>query len=133
MAGTSSIETTCKKCGTTFEATVVDHLTLALDEDIELAKTLKTGRFNRVQCPKCKKVDYLERSIVINFEPQNLIVFYDKNASNETVRQEIMSNYDDVTRFNEILEETRNEIEFQVISSAEKLKELIDEYLKQRI
>ncbi len=133
MAGTSTIETKCEKCGNTFEATVVDHLTLVLNEDLELAKALKTGRINRAQCPKCKKVTYIERSIVINFEPQNLIVFYDKNASDEAVRQEIMSKYENVTRFNEILEEARSDIEFQIVSSAEKLKDLIDEYLKQRI
>ncbi len=131
MAGTSKIEVRCEKCNTTFEAIVVDHLTIS--EDLELAKALRTGRINRAQCPKCKKVTYIERSLVVNFEPQNLIVFYDKNATDEAVRQEIMNSYDSVTRFNEALEEARNDIEFRIISSAEQLKDLIDEYLKHHI
>ena len=81
MVGTSTAEVQCEKCKRVYEATVVDHIDLSMDQD--LIKALRTGKANRVQCPKCKKVMYLDRSIVINFEPDDRIVFYDPNAGNK--------------------------------------------------
>ena len=77
MAQTSIAEVKCEKCKTVYEAEVIDHIDLS--EDREIVKALRTGKANRVQCSKCKKVMYLDRSIVINFDPESHIVVYDQN------------------------------------------------------
>jgi phage FluMu protein Com len=79
MAGTSVAEIKCVKCKKVYESDVIDHIDLS--QDREMVKNLRAGKANRVQCPKCKKVQYLNRSIVINFEPANLIVVFDHGKS----------------------------------------------------
>ncbi|NWF96574.1 MAG: hypothetical protein HXY34_10585 [Candidatus Thorarchaeota archaeon] len=128
MPGTSTVEVKCEKCSHVYESTVIDHISLA--EDPDLAKSLRTGKINRVQCPKCKKVSYIERTVVVNFEPQSIIVVYAPTATTPEAVSEIQSDYDSVTSFNETLQEIRAETEFKVVTDAEKLKELIDEHLK---
>ncbi len=128
MIGTSTSEITCVKCKRVFETEVVDHIDLSQDRDF--IKKLRTGKANRVQCPKCKKVMYLDRSIVINFEPQNLIVVYDTKARTKVKKQEFQTDFDTVLAYNEALAEAGEDLEFQVISKADKLKPLLDEYLK---
>jgi hypothetical protein len=128
MVGTSLIEVKCVKCNTVYESQVIDHLDMSTD--FELAKSFKTGRITRAQCPKCKKVMYLERSIVINFEPESLIVFFDPAATSKEAQAEIQRNYDSVARFNETLEETVAETEFKVITDLDQLRALIDDYGK---
>ncbi|MFX0107685.1 MAG: CpXC domain-containing protein [Candidatus Hodarchaeota archaeon] len=128
MAGTSTTVITCIKCKNVYEAEVVDHIDLS--EDHELAKSLKTGRANRVQCPKCRKVEYLDRSIVVNFEPENLIVMYDPAARKKAVREGYMKDYTAVVSFNEALQETAEETEFKIVTKADALKKLVTKYLK---
>ncbi|MHA1136455.1 MAG: CpXC domain-containing protein [Candidatus Thorarchaeota archaeon] len=129
MTRTSIAEVKCEKCKTVYEAEVVDHVDLS--EDREIVKALKTGKANRVQCSKCKKVMYLEkRSIVINFDPESLIVMYDPKARTKAQKEEIMQDYHNVITFNEILQEVGEETEFQVISNLSKLKELLEVYTK---
>ncbi|MGY5875845.1 MAG: CpXC domain-containing protein [Candidatus Thorarchaeota archaeon] len=128
MIGTSTTEIKCVKCKRVFETEVVDHIDLSQDQ--EFIKKLRAGKANRVQCPKCKKVMYLDRSIVINFEPQNLIVVYDTKASTSAKREEFQTDFDSVLAYNEALSEAGEDLEFQVISQADKLKPLLDEYLK---
>ncbi len=111
-----------------YEAEVVDHVDLS--EDRELIKSLKAGKANRVQCPKCKKVMYLKRSIVINFNPQNLIVVFDPNATTAQRRDELMENFKSIGEFSEVLQETTQDLEFLIISDLEKLKELLNNYVK---
>jgi phage FluMu protein Com len=128
MAGRSTAEIKCVKCKNVYEFDVIDHIDLSQDRD--LVKNLKAGKANRVQCPKCKKVQYLDRSIVINFEPENLIVVYDTAAKKKEVREEHERDYQTVIGFNEILEEVGEETEFKVISRIDQLKELVVEYMK---
>lgn len=128
MAGRSTAEIKCVKCKNVYEFDVIDHIDLSQDRD--LLKNLKAGKANRVQCPKCKKVQYLDRSIVINFEPENLIVVYDTAAKKKEVREEHERDYQTVIGFNEILEEVGEETEFKVISTIDQLKELVVEYMK---
>jgi phage FluMu protein Com len=128
MAGKSTAEIKCVKCKKVYEYNVIDHIDLSQDRD--LVKKLKAGKANRVQCPKCKKVQYLDRSIVINFEPENLIVVYDPAAKKKVVREEHERDYQTVIEFNEILEEVGEETEFKVISKIDKLKQLVVEYMK---
>ncbi len=128
MIGTSTTEITCVKCKRVFETEVIDHIDLSQDRDF--IKKLRTGKANRVQCPKCKKVMYLDRSIVINFEPQNLIVVYDTNARTKVKQEEFQTDFDTVLAYNEALAEAGEDLEFQVISKADQLKPLLDEYLK---
>jgi len=129
LTRTSIAEVKCEKCKTVYEAEVVDHVDLS--EDREIVKALKTGKANRVQCSKCKKVMYLEkRSIVINFDPESLIVMYDPKARTKAQKEEIMQDYHNVITFNEILQEVGEETEFQVISNLSKLKELLEVYTK---
>lgn len=128
MAGKSTAEIKCVKCKNVYEFDVIDHIDLSQDRD--LVKNLKAGKANRVQCPKCKKVQYLDRSIVINFEPENLIVVYDPAAKKKEVREEHERDYQTVIGFNEILEEVGEETEFKVISKIDQLKELVVEYVK---
>ena len=128
MAGKSAAEIKCVKCKNVYEFDVIDHIDLSQDRDI--VKNLKTGKANRVQCPKCKKVQYLDRSIVINFEPENLIVVYDPEAKKKAVREEHEKDYQTVIGFNEILEEVGEETEFKVISKLNELKDLVVEYME---
>ena len=53
MVGTSIAEVKCSKCKKMYEADVVDHIDLS--EDRDMIKSLKAGKANRTQCPKCKK------------------------------------------------------------------------------
>ena len=129
MTRTSIVEVKCEKCKTVYEAEVVDHVDLS--EDREIVKTLKTGKANRVQCSKCKKVMYLEkRSIVINFDPESRIVLYDPTARTNAQKEELKQDYHNVITFNEILQEVGEETEFLVLSDLSKLKALLDEYTK---
>jgi hypothetical protein len=111
-----------------YEAEVIDHV--SLEEDRDLIKSLKSGKANRVQCPKCKKVMYLDRSIVINFEPENHIVVFDKKARSKAAKDELIESFKDVISFNETLSEIGEETEFSVITKQDKLKALLVEYLK---
>ncbi|MFW9967149.1 MAG: CpXC domain-containing protein [Candidatus Thorarchaeota archaeon] len=128
MAGKSTAEIRCVKCKNVYESEVIDHIDLSRDRD--LVRNLKTGKANRVQCPKCKKVQYLNRSIVINFEPENLIVVYDPEAIKKSVREEREREYQAVIGFSEILEEVGEETEFKVVSKLEQLKTLVADYIK---
>ncbi|MCF2136431.1 MAG: CpXC domain-containing protein [Candidatus Thorarchaeota archaeon] len=129
MPGKSKIEVKCKKCGKVFEAEVIDHVDL--HEDRDLIKQVKSGKINRVVCPKCKKVMYLDRSIVINFDPDNLIVIYDPAATTQEARDVIMRNYQGIVSYNEILEEVGQDTEFKILSDKAQLKKLIDKYIKE--
>ncbi|MGY5880273.1 MAG: CpXC domain-containing protein [Candidatus Thorarchaeota archaeon] len=128
MTRTSIVEVKCEKCKTVYEAKVIDHVDLS--EDREIVKALKTGKANRVQCSKCKKVMYLDRSIVINFDPESLIVMYDPKARTKVQKEELKQDYHNVITFNEILQEVGEETEFTVLSDPKKLKELLDVYTK---
>ena len=128
LTRSSTAEVKCEKCKTVYEAEVVDHVDLSEDRDI--VKALKTGKANRVQCAKCKKVMYLKRSIVINFDPESLIVLYDPKARTKAQKEELMQDYHNVITFNEILQEVGEETEFTVISNLSALKKLLDEYTK---
>ena len=128
MPGTSSTEIKCIKCKRVYETDVIDHIDLS--EDSELVKKIETGKVNRVQCPKCRKVQYLDRSIVINFEPQNIIVVYDPDAKSKSAKDELQRSFEHVTSFNETLSEVGEDIEFQVFSKLKDLKPLLDEYRK---
>ena len=128
MTRTSITEVKCEKCKTVYEAEVIDHVDLS--EDREIIKVLKTGKANRVQCSKCKKVMYLNRSIVVNFDPESRIVLYDPKARTNAQKEALMLDYHNVITFNEILQEVGEESEFTVLSSLSKLKELLDAYMK---
>ncbi|MGY5858164.1 MAG: CpXC domain-containing protein [Candidatus Thorarchaeota archaeon] len=129
MTRTSIAEVKCEKCKTVYEAQVVDHVDLS--EDRQIVNALKTGKANRVQCSKCKKVMYLEkRSIVINFDPESKIVLYDPKARTNAQKEELKQDYHNVITFNEILQEVGEETEFIVLSDLKKLKVLLDEYTK---
>ena len=128
MPGTSITEVRCQKCGHVFEAQVIDHIDMSQDRD--LLKRIKSGKINRVQCPKCKKVHYLERGVVINFEPENLIVLYDPSASRPEVREELMRDYRSVVMFNEVLEEVAQETEFKIVSDTAELKKIVEQWAK---
>ncbi|MBD3406827.1 MAG: hypothetical protein GF411_11990 [Candidatus Lokiarchaeota archaeon] len=128
MTGTSTTEVTCVKCKRVYETEVIDHIDLS--EDRELIRKIKSGKANRVQCPKCKKVMYLDRSFVINFEPQNLIVLFDPHLKNKADIDNIMRSYESIISFNEIFVEVGAETEFKVISDLKKLKSLITNYAK---
>jgi hypothetical protein len=107
---------------------VIDHIDLS--EDRELIKPLRTGKANRVQCPKCKKVMYLKRSVVVNFEPENKIVVFDPEARSNTVKENLLQEFHSVISFNETLSEIGEETEFLVISKLDMLKAMLDDYLK---
>ena len=129
LTRTSIAEVKCEKCKTVYEAQVVDHVDLS--EDRQIVNALKTGKANRVQCSKCKKVMYLEkRSIVINFDPESKIVLYDPKARTNAQKEELKQDYHNVITFNEILQEVGEETEFIVLSDLKKLKVLLDEYTK---
>ena len=129
LTRTSITEVKCEKCKTVYEAEVVDHVDLS--EDREIVKALKTGKANRVQCSKCKKVMYLEkRSIVINFDPESLIVMYDPKARTSAQKEALKQDYHNVITFNEILQEVGEETEFTILSDLKKLKDLLDTYTK---
>lgn len=128
MPGSTTTEIKCVKCKTLFETEVIDHIDLS--EDGDLIRNLRTGKANRVQCTKCKKVMYLDRSIVINFEPQSLIVIYDPKAKTKKSKDEWLEEYQSVIAFNEILTELSEETEFKVISKLDELKSLLTAYVK---
>lgn len=128
MVGTSSVEVKCTKCGNVYEAQVIDHVDMS--QDFETAKTLKTGKVNRTQCSKCKKVMFLDRGVVINFEPDPLIVVFDPSAKSSAAQAELKQSYDNIVRFNETLQEVGEEVQFKVMTDLEQLKGLIDEYIK---
>ena len=128
LTRTSIAEVKCEKCKAVYEAEVVDHVDLS--EDREIVKALKTGKANRVQCSKCKKVMYLTRSIVINFDPESRIVLYDPKARTNAQKEQLTQDYHNVITFNEILQEVGEETEFLVLSDLKKLKSLLDEYTK---
>lgn len=128
MVGTSLTEVKCSKCKNVYEADVVDHIDLS--EDRDMIKSLKAGKANRTQCPKCKKVMYLQRSIVVNFEPENRIVVFDTSARTTVAKESFKEDYRSVISFNETLSEIGEETDFIVISKLDKLKALLDDYLK---
>ena len=128
MTRTSIVEVKCEKCKTVYEAKVIDHIDLS--EDREIVKALKTGKANRVQCSKCKKVMYLKRSIVVNFDPESRIILYDPKARTKAQKEELTYDYHSVITFNEILQEVGEETEFLVLSDLSKLKVLLDAYTK---
>ncbi|MFW9974119.1 MAG: CpXC domain-containing protein [Candidatus Thorarchaeota archaeon] len=129
MASTSLAEIKCTKCKNVYEANVVDHIDLS--EDRDMIKALKSGKANRVQCPKCKKVMYLSRSVVVNFEPENIIVVYDPSARTKAAKENLIQDFHSVISFNETLSEIGEDTEFLVISKLDPLKSMLDEYLKQ--
>ena len=129
MPGKSKVEIKCEKCGRVFEADVIDHVDL--HEDRDLIKAVKSGKVNRVVCPKCKKVMYLDRSLVVNFDPDNLIVLYDPAASSKEVQEILLRNYQGIVSYNEVLEEVGQETEFKIISDLAQLKKLVDKYIKE--
>lgn len=128
MTGTSKIEIKCVKCKKIYESDVIDHIDLSLDRN--LIKSLRSGKVNRTQCPKCKKVMYPDRSIVINFEPQSLIVVFDPKAKSKKAKDELLKDYAAVISFSEVLEETAQETEFKIVTDLEVLKELLSHYVK---
>lgn len=128
MVGTKTIEVTCEKCGKLYEAEAIDHIDL--HDDRGLIRNLKSGKANRVQCPKCKKVMYLNRSIVINFDPESKIVVFDASAKSKAAKDEMQKTFESVIAVNETLEETGNETEFLVLHDLTKLKRLLEQYLK---
>ncbi len=129
LASTSLAEIKCAKCKNVYEANVVDHIDLS--EDRDMIKALKAGKANRVQCPKCKKVMYLSRSVVVNFEPENKIVVYDPSARTKAAKENLIQDFHSVISFNETLSEIGEDTEFLVISKLDPLKSMLDEYLKQ--
>ena len=128
MVGTKTIEVTCEKCGKLYEAEAIDHIDL--HDDRGLIRNLKSGKANRVQCPKCKKVMYLNRSIVINFDPESKIVVFDASAKSKAAKDEMRKTFENIIAINETLEETGNETEFLVLHDLTKLKRLLEQYLK---
>lgn len=73
---------------------------------------------------------YLDRSIVINFEPENRIVVYDKKARTKAAKDALMEDFRNVIAFNEILNEVGEETEFEIITKLDRLKTLLVEYQK---
>jgi phage FluMu protein Com len=128
LVGTSLTEVKCSKCKHVYESDVVDHIDLS--EDRDMIKSLKAGKANRTQCPKCKKVMYLSRSVVVNFEPENRIVVFDPAASTTVAKESFKEDFHSVTSYNETLSEIGEETEFIVISKLDKLKVMLDDYLK---
>jgi phage FluMu protein Com len=128
LASKSLAEVKCSKCKTIYESDVVDHIDLSEDRDI--IKSLKAGKANRVQCPKCKKVMFLQRSIVVNFEPENKIVVFDPKARTKVAKESFVQDYNSVISFNETLSEIGEETDFIVISKLDKLKTMLNDYLK---
>ncbi len=129
LPGTTTTEVKCIKCKQTYEAEVIEHIDLS--EDRDLIKKLRSGKANRVQCPKCRKVMYLDKSIVINFEPQSMIVTYDPEAKSKKKKEEHEQEYTDVISFNETLEETAEDTEFKVVSDLDELRKLLKAYTKE--
>jgi len=128
LTRSSIVEVKCEKCKNVYEAKVIEHIDLS--EDREIVKALKTGKANRVQCSKCKKVMYLKRSIVVNFDPESLIILYDPKARTKAQKEPLLQKYHDLVSFNEILEEVGEETEFKILSDLSKLKVLLDTYMK---
>ena len=128
MTRTSITEVKCEKCKTVYEAEVIDHVDLSEDRDI--INALKAGKANRVQCSKCKKVMYLNRSLVVNFDPESHIVLFDPKARTNAQKEALKEDYHNVITFNEILQEVGEETEFTVLSNLSKFKDLLEAYMK---
>lgn len=128
LTRSSITEVKCEKCKTIYEAEVIDHIDLSEDRDI--IRVLKTGKANRVQCSKCKKVMYLNRSIVVNFDPESRIVLFDPKARTKAQKEELTQDYRNVIMYNEILQEVGEETEFTVLSNLGKFKDLLEAYMK---
>ncbi|MFO7836793.1 MAG: CpXC domain-containing protein [Candidatus Thorarchaeota archaeon] len=124
---TQKAEVTCKKCGHEFEAEVIDHVDLS--EDKHLIRSIRSGTANRVKCPRCGVEMDLDRSIVINFEPQNRIVLFDKGAESGDFRESLKSSYNNIIEYNEILSEVGKEVDFRIISNLGELRQLLEAYL----
>ncbi len=73
---------------------------------------------------------YLNRSIVVNFEPESHIVLFDPKARTNAQKEALNQDYHNVITFNEILQEVGEETEFTVLSSLSKFKVLLDQYMK---
>ncbi|OLS31666.1 MAG: hypothetical protein ThorAB25_01260 [Candidatus Thorarchaeota archaeon AB_25] len=73
---------------------------------------------------------YLNRSIVVNFEPENRIVVFDPAARTKAAKEDFIQDFHSVISFNETLSEIGEETEFLVISKIDKLKTMLDDYLK---
>ena len=107
LVGTSLAEVKCSKCKNVYESQVVDHIDLSQDRD--MIKSLKSGKANRTQCPKCKKVMYPTRSIVVNFEPENIIIVFDPSARTNVAKESFKEDFRNVISYNEILSEIGEE------------------------
>jgi len=73
---------------------------------------------------------YLKRSVVVNFDPESIIVLYDPNARTKEQKDALIQEYQNVISFNEITREVGEETEFMVLSELSKLKDLLEEYQK---
>ncbi|MBS3795304.1 MAG: hypothetical protein KGY80_10425 [Candidatus Thorarchaeota archaeon] len=125
---TQKAEIVCNKCGHEFEAQVIDHVDLS--EDKNLISSIRNGEANHVTCPRCGAEMDLDRSIVINFEPQNRIVVFDKNARQTDSRAALMASYNNVIEYNETLSEVGKEVDFRIVSNLGELRKLLDAYLE---
>jgi hypothetical protein len=128
MPGTALTEIQCDKCHKVFETEVIEHIDLA--EDGSLATQVKSGKLNRTVCPQCKKVTYIDRALVLNFEPENLIVLFDSSAKTPQAKESLRKEYETLIHYNEIFEEVGKDTEFRVVSELSELKKLIDDYVK---
>jgi hypothetical protein len=128
MPGTTVIEIKCDKCQKIYEAEIIEHIDLA--EDGKLATQVKSGKLNRAVCPQCRKVTYIDRALVVNFEPESLIVLYDASAKTPQAKETLRKEYETLIHYNEIFEEVGKETDYQVISDLSELKKLIDDYVK---
>ncbi|RDE16841.1 MAG: hypothetical protein C4K47_00860 [Candidatus Thorarchaeota archaeon] len=127
MPGTTLIEIKCEKCQKIFEAVIIEHIDLA--EDGKMAPQVKSGKLNRAVCPQCKKVTYVDRALVVNFEPESLIVLFDPSATTAQAKETLRKEYDTLIHYNEIFEEVGKETEFRVVSELNELRKLIDNYI----
>lgn len=125
---TQKADIECRKCGHEFEADVIDHVDLS--EDKNLIDAIRNGTANRVACPRCGAQMALDRSIVINFEPQNRIVVFDKSSRKGESRKALMSSYNNVIDYNETLSEVGKEVDFRIVSDLGELRKLLDAYLE---
>ncbi|MBD3158110.1 MAG: hypothetical protein GF309_04915 [Candidatus Lokiarchaeota archaeon] len=125
---TQKAEIECNKCGHEFEAEVIDHVDLS--EDKNLIRSIRSGEANHVTCPRCGAEMDLDRSIVINFEPQNRIVVFDKNAGQPDSRAALMASYNNVIEYNETLGEVGKEVDFRIVSDLDELRKLLNAYLE---
>ncbi len=73
---------------------------------------------------------YLQRSIVVNFEPENRIVVFDPDAQTSSAKESFLEDFNSIISFNETLSEVGEETDFIVISKLDKFKSMLDDYLK---